>query len=191
MKNLLKVTVLVLALVLGNIVNAKDIEVKVKKEQLVVSLENTQEGSSLILTDMSGEVLFKDTLMESSYKKALDLHSIPKGTYFLNFEKDDSIVTTVIRKDNDGVTVNKASSKIFFKPFYKTLEDKVMVSFTNPGYENATFRVYDADGNLMTTSTNNDLVVKKTFDFSEVPAGKYMIALTVGDRTITKTITLG
>ena len=36
MKNLLKVTVLVLALVLGNIVNAKDIEVKVKKEQLVV-----------------------------------------------------------------------------------------------------------------------------------------------------------
>ena len=191
MKNLLRVTVLVLALVLGNTLNAKDIEVKVKKEQLVVSLENTQGGSTLILTDMNGEVLFKDTLMKSSYKKALDLHSIPQGTYFLKLEKEDSIVTTVISKDNEGVTVNKASSKIFFKPFYKTLEDKVMVSFTNPGYEKATFRVYDMEGNLMTSSTNNDLVVKKTFDFSEVPAGKYMIALTVGERTITKTITLG
>ena len=59
------------------------------------------------------------------------------------------------------------------------------------GYVGWDYRWYDADGNLMTTSTNNDLVVKKTFDFSEVPAGKYMIALTVGDRTITKTITLG
>ncbi|MCL6219407.1 T9SS type A sorting domain-containing protein [Zunongwangia pacifica] len=191
MKNLFRTVVLVLALGLVNTLSAKDIEVKVKEEKLMVALDNTQEGSTLILTDMNGEVLFKDTLMETSYKKALDLHSIPKGTYFLNFEKEDSIVTTVINKNTDGVTVNKASSKIFFKPFYKTLEDKVMVSFTNPGYEDATFRVYDAEGNLMTSSTNNDLVVKKTFDFSEVPAGKYIISLRVGDRTITKTITLG
>jgi len=191
MKNLFRTVVLVLALGLVNTLSAKDIEVKVKEEKLMVALDNTQEGSTLILTDMNGEVLFKDTLMETSYKKALDLHSIPKGTYFLNFEKEDSIVTTVINKNTDGVTVNKASSKIFFKPFYKTLEDKVMVSFTNPGYEDATFRVYDAEGNLMTSSTNNDLVVKKTFDFSEVLAGKYIISLRVGDRTITKTITLG
>ena len=66
-----------------------------------------------------------------------------------------------------------------------------MVSFTNPGNEDAIFRVYDRNGNLMNSSTNNDLVIKKTFDFSEVPSGKYMISLTVGDRTITKTITLG
>ena len=191
MKNLLRVTVLVLALVLGNNVSAKDIEVKANKEQLVVKLENTQEGSTLVLTDMDGEILFKDTLMESSYKKALNLHNIPSGTYFLKFEKNESIVTTVITKNDEGVNVNNASSKIFFKPFYKTIEDKVMVSFTNPGNEDAIFRVYDRNGNLMNSSTNNDLVIKKTFDFSEVPSGKYMISLTVGDRTITKTITLG
>ena len=191
MKNLFKATVLVLVLVLGNTLNAKDIEVKVSEEKLVVELDNTQEGSTLILADMNGEVLFKDALMESSYKKALDLHSIPSGTYFLNFEKNDSILTTVITKDAEGVTVKKTESKIFFKPFYKTLEDKVLVSFTNPGYEDATFRIYDAEGTLMSSSTNNDLVVKKTFDFSEVPAGEYVISLKVGERTITKTITLG
>ncbi|MDN3594273.1 T9SS type A sorting domain-containing protein [Zunongwangia endophytica] len=191
MKNLSRIAVLVLALVLTNTLSAKDIEVKINDDKLVVELDHSQKGSTLVLTDTNGEVLFRDALMETSYKKALDLHTIPTGTYFLDFEKDDSILTTVITKNADGVTVNRSASKIFFKPFYKTVEDKVLVSFTNPGYDNATFKVYDQSGNLMSSSTNNDLVVKKTFDFSEVPAGKYVIALKVAGHTITKTITLG
>lgn len=190
MKNLLKVSLLVLTLVLSNTLLAKDIEVKVSEEnRLVVELDNSQRGAEVVLTDVRGEILFKDYLQSSSYKKALDLNAIPKGTYFLSVEKEDSILTTVISKSNHGVIVNDEASKIFFKPFFKTVEgNKVMVSFTNPQYEAANFKVYDDEGTEVASSVNTDLVVKKTFDFSNVPSGEYTISLRVGNHVVNKSL---
>ncbi|WP_417887861.1 hypothetical protein [Zunongwangia sp.] len=190
MKNLLKISLLALTLVLSNTLSAKDIDVKVNKEnRLVVELANSQKGAELVLADIHGEVLFKDYLKSSSYKKALDLNEIPRGTYFLSIEREDSILTTVISKSNKGVIVNDENSKIFFKPFFKTVDgNKVKVSFTNPQYKDANFRVYDDNGIEVASSVNNDLVVKKTFDFSNVPSGKYTISLLVGDQVVDKTL---
>ncbi|WP_417887862.1 hypothetical protein [Zunongwangia sp.] len=190
MKNLLKISLLALTLVLSNTLSAKDIDVKVNKEnRLVVELANSQKGAELVLADIHGEVLFKDHLKSSSYKKALDLNEIPRGTYFLSVEKEGSILTTVISKSNRGVMINDEASKIFFKPFFKTVDgNKVMVSFTNPKSQEVNFKVYDREGTEVASSVNTDLVVKKTFDFSKVPGGEYTISLRVGNQVINKSL---
>mgnify|MGYP003681884971 CR=1 FL=1 len=189
MQRRMKTLVFTLLLIVGyNVQAAKNFDVAVADNQiLMVELEDAQEGDLLTLLDVEGKVLFKDAHLNNKFQKSLSLELVPDGTYFLHLEDENSIYAKEIEKKNNTITV-KRDSQIFFKPNFKQIDKQVKVSFTNPDQKNIQVYVFDANGEVVTNIVNNDLVLKKTFDFSAVPAGDYMLAVFSGDRSYYRTV---
>lgn len=189
MQRRMKTLVFTLLLIVGyNVQAAKNFDVAVAENQiLMVELDDAQEGDMLTLLDVDGKVLFKEAHLNNKFQKSLSLELVPDGKYFLHLEDESSIYAKEIEKKNNTITV-KRDSQIFFKPNFKQVDKQVKVSFTNPDQKNIQVYIFDANGEVVTTLVNNDLVLKKTFDFSAVPAGDYMLAVFSGDRSYYRTV---
>ena len=186
---MIKTIVFTALLVLGyNAQAAKDFNVAVAKNQiLMVELNEVQEGDLLTLLDVDGKVLYKETNLNTNFQKSLSLAYVPDGTYFLNLEGMNTIFAREVVKNGNTVEVKK-DSQIIFKPIYQQTDNVLKVSYTNPNKETVKAFVYDEKREIVSTLKNNDLVMKKTFDFSGVPAGNYMLAMFVGDRSYYKPV---
>lgn len=188
MKNLIKNAIFVILLTAGVAAHAGEgINVKVN-EGLTLEVILAEKGT-LKLEDQKGEVLYKDaSINENSYKRMISLAEIPDGTYFLEFEKEDSIVTSVINKN--GGEINIVDDAIVFKPVFDVKETSVKFLLTNPTQKRATLKVYDEDGKLVGEAINTDFVFKKTLDFSKMPKGEYTVSLRIGENNFLKTVSL-
>lgn len=194
MKNVCKLLALAVLLLTGIEVKAADkFDVKVSSDRfLTVELEEGEEGAILFFQDKNGEILFKDSLLLSDhYKKTFNLEVIPNGVYYLNLEKENSVLTAEVTKTASGLELTGKSSKVVFKPQFRVEKNLVKVFLTNPGLGEASFKIYDRKGDLVNTLTFNDLVVNKTFDFSKVPAGTYTITIKVEGRSFSKEFNVG
>ncbi|HIB36231.1 hypothetical protein [Mesonia sp.] len=191
MKKTIKTFVLSLLLVVGyNAQAAKSFDVEVAKNQiLMVELNDAQEGDMLTLLDTEGKVLFKEAQLSSKFQKSLSFELVPDGTYYLHLEDSNSVYSREITKTGSSISVNK-DSRIIFKPTFKQVEKQVRLSFTNPNKENTQVFIYDEKGNIISSLENNDLVLKKTFDFSKIANGNYTVAVLAGSRSFYKNVTI-
>ncbi len=188
MKNVIKNAIFAILLTAGVAAHANErINVKVN-EGLTLEVVFAEKGT-LKLEDQKGEILYKEvSINEKSHNKMISLAEIPDGTYFLEFEKEDSIVTSVINKK--AGEINIVDEAIVFKPVYEVKEKAVKFLLTNPMEKKATLKVYDTNGNLVGESVNSDFVFKKTLDFSKMPAGEYTVSLRIGENNFLKTVSL-
>lgn len=194
MKNVMRMSVLVFLLVTGFKVKAAEvIDIKVKDNQIIlVELGKVEKGTVIILQDIMGTTLFKDSLVSSNgYRKSLDLEVIPRGVYFLHLETEKSILSSKIVKTAKGISIEGKSSGITFKPCFEVMEDKVLVFLSNLNESTISLEIYDAGGELLNTINNSGSILKKTLDFSKVPAGEYTINIKMENRTFRKKITVG
>lgn len=194
MKNVLRIVFLVVLLLVGNFAEASEgFGVRMTEEQvLLVELAETKQGAVLILEDKNGNILFRDSITsQGSYKKRLHLELIPKGIYYLNLEKENRILSTILLKNNTGVAIQENSSGIIFKPCYKIEKGKVKFFLTNPGEKNVRIIVYDLKGELIGSTSGSGAVIRKTFDFSGVPGGKYILHVKTENRSFLKKLTVG
>lgn len=191
MQRRMKAIVFTLLLVLGyNVQAAKNFEVAVAKNQILkVELNDAQEGDMLTLLDVEGKVLFKEIHLSSNFQKSLSFELVPNGTYYLHLEDSNSVYSREIIKTGSSITVNK-DSRIIFKPTFKQVNKQVRLSFTNPNKETTQVFVYDEKGNIVSSLENNDLVLKKTFDFSKITTGNYTVAILAGNRSFYKNVTI-
>lgn len=189
MKNVLNMSMLVIFLLAGGYAKASgNLDVRVTDNQnLLVELGKVEEGTVLLLQDKNGEILFKDSILaKNSYRKILNLEVIPMGTYFFSLEKENRIQFTVLVKDSAGLKIKEDVSGVVFKPCYKMENDMVNFFLTNPKGERIEITVYDETGIEVGSTTSSNTVVEKTFDFSKVPAGNYMLQVNTKDRNFSK-----
>lgn len=191
MKNLIKTTVFALLLTLSfNAQAAKDFEVEISQNQVLkIDIENLYAKHTLRLLDAKGGILFEAMNLTSAYHKQLSLKNLPTGTYYLSLENDNIIMSKKISKNSRIVAV--VDSNVMFKPDFKQLDSnkrRVKVAYTNITHSKTNLKVYDKDWNLIMTLANNDQFFNKTLDFSEVPSGKYSVAISNNGKSYQKNI---
>lgn len=97
---------------------------------MLVELDDVKKGSFLKLQDLTGKNLFKKVLENDKYEAALDFEVIPVGTYFLEYENDRYVRTSVIKKTKNGLEI-KGTPEVAFKPSFKVEDNMVVVFLTN------------------------------------------------------------
>lgn len=193
MKTLFKTLVLFTIVLLSLNVNAADgIAVTVNDNFRVnVAYTNAIEGAQIYLEDVDGERLFSEYAgATSNDSKTLSLEELPVGKYYLIYEDDYAKSYTTISRKSDGLDIVSDESKTIFKPSYKVNEGIVLISFTNPKEVKTTTRIYDANGEIIESISNKDLIVKQALDLNSLPAGTYKIGVSIGNDYFTKAITL-
>lgn len=177
MKNVLKNALLVLSLCTGFLMEAaENLDIKVLNGQnLKVELIKGDKGDVLLLKDSFGKVLFRDSVGKTAtYQKVFNLELVPSGIYYLNLDKESSLLVTLVKKTENGLEINNLSEFVF-KPCFKIENKQVKVLLSNPKELKAEMKVYDSNGTLVGSLNSKDLVVYKTLDFSKVPSGTYTV----------------
>lgn len=193
MKNVWRMPVFVVLLLTGMIAKASDgFNVRVTENQnLLVEMDRVEEGTILFLQDNDGNILYKDSIMlNESFRKVFNLEIIPRGTYFLNVEKENRILSTVLVKNSEGISIKEDVSGIVFKPYYKVEEEKVKFFLSNPEGNKVWVRVYDEGGVEIGSIFSSSPVIKRTFDFSEVPSGNYNVQVKTKSRSFLNKLTV-
>lgn len=189
MKNVVKFLLAVMVLASNSVEASENFQIKVENNQVIVLLQNIVEGSSLIFKNALGEVLYIDRLPAGkNYQKNLSLEIIPMGTYYLDLDSERTIHTTVISKKQNGLEISGDPSAITFKPCYKIEGKQVLLFLSNPEERSSSIKIYDKQGVLMETITNGTTAIRKTLDFSRVPAGEYTVKLHLGKHQFIKKI---
>jgi len=192
MKNALKISLLVLLLNTGSMMQAaEDLDIKVLDSQnLRVELNGGSQGNILLIKDKFGKVLFRDSITTNlTYQKTFNMELVPNGIYYMNLDNESRIQTTAIAKTNYGLEIEKESG-IVFKPLFKIKDKQVRLLLTNPEEKKAFFKVYDSYGILVGNLKSKEVVLRKTLDFSNVPYGKYRIEIEINGQNFTKEVYL-
>ncbi|MFO7721240.1 MAG: T9SS type A sorting domain-containing protein [Gillisia sp.] len=193
MKNVFKNSLLVVFLSIGFMMGAaEDLDVKVVDNQnLKVALNRGEKGDVLLLKDTFGKVLFKDSIGEMvSYKKTFNLELVPEGIYYLNLDKNGSLLVTAIKKTQNGLEIDKSSGFVF-KPCFEIENSQVRLFLSNPKKMKAEMKVYDSNGILVGNLHSKELVLQKTLDFSRVPSGTYSVEITIDGQIFFKELKIG
>lgn len=191
MKTTLKTIVLAIALITGIAASATEgFAIKANEGYMLeVEFINITNNSTLILQDNSGEVLFTENIDPApSFKRSLSLEVLPSGTYYLIMENKYSKVINTVTKTPEDVTLVENKRTTVFKPMYKVTGKMVQFALTNPKEYRTTLSVYDESGEQVGSLTKDDLVVKKTLDFSKMPIGKYTFYVQVGEESFVNTL---
>ncbi len=194
MKKTIRTIVAALLLFVAANGNAADgLDLKINDQQnLVVELQGVESKAVLSLRDESGVVIFKDQFLnQDNYSKTLSFEDLPNGTYTLTLDKEFTVSNSRIHKSGKSLIVDNGKYEFVFKPMFKTYGKKVLVYMANPAEKNTEIEIFDLSGEQVGNLKTKDLVLKKTFDFTEVPSGEYTLKVTSGDHVFYKTLQVG
>jgi len=134
------------------------------ESSLIVSIENNA-GEDVYTTKIENN---------GNYSKVFDLSKLENGIYKL---KVKGAYTTKERHFvvKDGEIKVKYAEKD--QPTFRTVDDKALLTYPNTLNENVSIVIYEANGNILYSTSETDSTIKKVFDFSKVETGNYKVVL--------------
>lgn len=176
-----------------NALASDGINLKVNDEQhLIVDVENIESSAVLTLLDIQGNVIFKEQFpAETNYSKILNLVQLNDGKYLLVLDKKFSRSTSTIIKKGREVSVDTTAYAVVMKPTFKLENETLSLSMSNAKGSKTEIEIYDSSGDRLEKVNCKDLVVKKSFNFSNVRPGKYTVIVKTAEETFTETFDVG
>ena len=194
MKNLTKKIVVLLALFVSMLTYANN-EIKTVKEKdlkvTIVSFKKVKLGSKLSIKDVSGIVLYKESIIKSGdYSKGFDLTSLPNGDYI--FELDTELKITIIPFNvvSNQVAFKKEEKSTVYKPFIRVKDARVYISRLSFEQDSIEFKIYFEDNYdlVLSEKFEKESQLKRIYDFSTAEKGNYVFVFKSKGRTFTKTV---
>ena len=192
---MMKSSITVLILLISMSIQAAD-NVKVIKNNntsIVIEATETMKGDEIIIRNQKGNVLYSEQLgANKTYEKIFQFSLFDNGVYIVSFENNFKVEYYNVIKDDNGIQLlNINNGHLSFKPIVKRDHDLAHVFLTNKSLENVELRIVDQSGEeLTTTRFNDELIIKRSYDLSRLPSGKYSLIIEIGNQTFTKALNL-
>ncbi|WP_109438436.1 MULTISPECIES: PPC domain-containing protein [Aquimarina] len=197
MKRVINLSLIVFAVLLSTAVKASDfLSVKIENSSTInVSLTNISKGQKLYLKDYSGTILFNATLdAMPTYKKYFNFRTVENGVYFIETETEFDVRVTPVIKNTKGIALIENSTITIFKPKLLVENTLVKVMVTRTEETPLNVSIYDIDGALVfdekIIGEEGEFIIQRTYNFSEVPSGKYDIHFRLKDRVFIKEVSI-
>jgi len=186
MKRVINLCLLALFFATSNVANAAGrVSVEITNSSMVtISLTEVTKGEKLFLKDYYGDIIFDVTLdATTNYQKYFDLGNVSDGIYFVETESLYEVKVTPLLKNQSGVSLINTSAITLFKPQINVEDNVVKVLFNNTKEEPINLTIYDNEGTLLEEiAENREKVLRRTYDFSNMPEGEYILYVTLKDR---------
>ena len=195
MKNLVKKSLVFVALVMSTLTYGKEISFYGSSEEkmAIITLKSVEEGNKLTIKDVYGTTLYKETINHSgNYAKGFDLTTLPNGNYF--FEVDKGLIINVIpfTVDYKKVNFNKEKENVIHKPFVRTENNSVFITKLSLGKSPLTVKIYYENSfryELIHVEEIEDIkTLEKVFRLDENERGNYKIVIEDNGRVFTNII---
>lgn len=190
-KSVIKVLLLVLLTVSGNILLANE-----EKANLTITKGNDksfaisfdyQEEIDVIITfkDAFSVTLFKEDVKGiKNLSKTFDLNNLPDGVYFLEIENEMSIFSQMIEIKNDKMNYSEAGEYSINKPKSYVKEDSLYLSSQFSNETDVEVTIYNKLGEVVYDELlKNQKNLDKTFKFIEGQPKDYTVSVRYNGRT--------
>ncbi len=160
-----------------------------KKENITnVSFTNLKQGSTLIIKDENGLLLYKELIEKSGdYSKGFDLTALPNGNYYFELDKEAEIKVIPFQVKANVVVFSKENEQKIIKPFVVKNGNMVIVSKLSLRENALKIKIYFEDSNLVLEETlENKQLLNRKYDFTSSEKGSYRMVLYSEGREFTK-----
>lgn len=145
------------------------------------------ETVSISIIDKVGfELMTEEVETKNRKSRSYNLKQLPFGVYTLKIDSDQKIISKKIKTEkNNSVVLNE---EISYKPntFYEN--NRWKINLLSLG-QNVEIKIYDAEFEPVYESKLNDqMVVGKSYDLSNLDYGVYNLTVKVGDQSYNKVI---
>ncbi|MBT8260886.1 MAG: hypothetical protein KJN82_06200 [Bacteroidia bacterium] len=156
----------------------------------VLKYEDVKEGYRVVIKDNFGVVLYKETIQnEGNYVKGFDLTTLPEGDYSFELEKDFEIKVKPFKVTNNKVEFLKNENYSIFKPVITKKKGYVYIS--QLAFENdVKIEILNNDSVIHSELVENQMELRKIFDFTEAPINDYTVIVKTKDRSFINNIKL-
>jgi len=161
----------------------------------ILMLENVKAGEQLIIKDIHGLVLFKESIeKDGNYSKSFDLTDLPDGNY--NFELDSYFKIKIIpfKVLLNAVKFDKSNEQVIYKPYVLVKDDMLYITKLNMKKSPLDIKLLynNGDGyNLLYSETIEKTIdIKRVYKISKEQKGVYKLVFKSEGRIIEKRITI-
>tara|TARA_R110001583_G_scaffold86860_1_gene226703 strand:+ start:38617 stop:39204 length:588 start_codon:yes stop_codon:yes gene_type:complete len=193
MKNLIKKSLLIVAVFIAITVTATELEsgvtLKIDSKLIDLSLYNTDGDLTVRVKDSNGYVLYTERFEGQDYSKKYDLNTLPNGDYFFEIEGQTKIKLVPFKVKSKGVILNNASKTSMFKPIVRQDNSKVYISQLALNSEPLKVVFYDKSYNVLYKEVLNGSVnLEKVLNISKLKKGDYILKMSSNTQSFTKNI---
>ncbi|WMI66550.1 hypothetical protein RBH94_05160 [Aestuariibaculum sp. YM273] len=144
--NVLKKSILLLAVSTSLLSNASDITISTNAEEIsktAITLNHVKAGDILSIKDNYGVVLYKEQIKETgTYKKGFDLSALPNGEYIFEIDKNLEVKTIPFTVNFEEVYFNKEKESTSYKPYVRQDNGIVYITKLAPKQEALNIHIY-------------------------------------------------
>lgn len=181
MKNLIKRSLLTLALLtllasnaMNNETNLYNNKIIVKGKLIDLNLKFTDGGLKVNVKDDFGFVLYNDTYIGSEFARKFDLTSLPNGNYYFEIEGQTKIITIPFKVNSSNVDFQKEEESIFYKPILRMEGDSIYISKVTFNNEPFKIELYDNDSHLLyEEELKGAISLDRKLNISKLESGEY------------------
>lgn len=194
MKNLARKSLVAVGLIMSLSTYAGSTEFNLKDNDKNITnlrFENVRKGSTLIIKDLEGIVLYKEVIEKTGdYSKGFDLTSLPNGDYLFELDSELKIVVVPFKVNSSEVVFNKESEESIYKPVLIKKNQMVYVWKAESDQSSLSYKIYYADNDDLVLSERFEEMeeVSKAYDFSTAKKGNYVFVFETKGRKYTKTV---
>lgn len=194
MKNLARKSLVAVGLIMSLSTYAGSTEFNLKDNDKIITnlrFENVRKGSTLIIKDLEGIVLYKEVIEKTGdYSKGFDLTSLPNGDYLFELDSELKIVVVPFKVNSSEVVFNKESEESVYKPVLIKKNQMVYVWKPESDQASLSYKIYYADNDDLVLSERFEEMeeVSKAYDFSTAKKGNYVFVFESKGRKYTKTV---
>ena len=154
MKNLMKSSLLIIALLTGSItmanVNDPGIKVNLIESKLMrLTVSGVSDAFEISVKDSYWVLLHKENMQCDNNSKKYDLANLPNGNYFMEIESKTKIKIIPFKVSSNSVELDNSDEIIHFKPTIRKMDDIVYISMLALNKEKLEILLYDQDHNLL------------------------------------------
>lgn len=194
MKNLIKKSLLVVAVLTAMVMNGANIndnvEVNVIDSKLIdLKLKNSDGDLTISVRDVYGETLYTEKFEGSYFSKKYDLNTLPIGDYYFEIEGRTKINLMPFKITSEGIEFNNKVESVYYKPTVRQEGDLVFISKVALNNENFTIYLYDDHLNMLyKEELSGDINLGKTLNLMKLNNGNYSIVMKSGGKSFEQKI---
>lgn len=194
MKNLIKKSLLIVAILTTVVTNAtninKNVEVNGIDLKLIdLKLKNSDGDLTISVKDTYGETLHTEKFEGNYFSKKYDLNTLPIGDYYFEIEGRTKINLMPFKVTLKGLEFENKVESTYYKPTVRQDGDLVFISKVALNNDNITIYLYDKHFNVLYKETlGEDVNLGKTLNLMSLKSGTYSLVMKCGGKVFEQKI---
>lgn len=178
-------------LVANNYIPVLKVEAGIDKK-FYLALENVSAQTSIKIFDREGFALVEESVSVSEhFEKIFNLENLQSGQYTLVIKSNYKETIQPIQIIGRNLIVDESKRQEYYPAIIQLEKKKVNLSVLNPTKSQVTLSIISRTGELLYRDALKDLVVvEKSYNLSQLPAGEYTVVVDTSKDVYTKNVRL-